>query len=395
MARFLFVVPPLTGHINPTIAVAEELSKRGHDVAWVGYAASLDPLVPAGATVFGIDTEIGEAVFRHSYQQWPPLRAFAALKFLWEDFLIPIATDMLAGVEAAIRDYQPDLLVCDQQALAGPVAARRNGIPWATSATTFSELTDPLASMPKVAQWVLDVMHGFQARSEVAPAIDLRWSDHLVLICSAPVLAGDRTYPDHYAFTGPIIRAISVESEFPWEWLDSDRALVLASLGTLNVEAGIPFYRRLVEAAAGETERIQLVVVAPAGALHDLPENVLVREVVPQLELLRRASAVVTHGGHNTVCEALTLGLPLVVAPIRDDQPVIAERVVAAGAGVRVKFGRAGVGELRDALLTVLRDGSYRTAAQRVADEFAQHSGARTAAELLIELSETTNEVVR
>ena len=34
MSRILFVVPPLTGHINPTVAVGAELAARGHDVAW-------------------------------------------------------------------------------------------------------------------------------------------------------------------------------------------------------------------------------------------------------------------------------------------------------------------------------------------------------------------------
>lgn len=39
MSGFLFVVPPLVGHINPTVGVAAELAARGHRVAW----ASADP----------------------------------------------------------------------------------------------------------------------------------------------------------------------------------------------------------------------------------------------------------------------------------------------------------------------------------------------------------------
>ena len=41
MSRFLFVVPPLTGHINPTVAVGAELTARGHEVAWAGQTATL------------------------------------------------------------------------------------------------------------------------------------------------------------------------------------------------------------------------------------------------------------------------------------------------------------------------------------------------------------------
>ncbi|MDE0892701.1 MAG: glycosyltransferase, partial [Planctomycetota bacterium] len=46
MARFLFVVPPMAGHTNPTLGVAAELRDRGHEVAWCGYAALLDELLP-------------------------------------------------------------------------------------------------------------------------------------------------------------------------------------------------------------------------------------------------------------------------------------------------------------------------------------------------------------
>jgi UDP:flavonoid glycosyltransferase YjiC (YdhE family) len=95
----------------------------------------------------------------------------------------------------------------------------------------------------------------------------------------------------------------------------------------------------------------------------------------------------VSHGGHNTVCEALAHGLPLVVAPIRDDQPIIAQQVTDAGAGVRVRFGRVRTAELGDAIRTVLDDPSYAAAARRVRDSFAAAGGATTAADHLEKLT--------
>src|SRR5258708_39339031 len=93
--------------------------------------------------------------------------------------------------------------------------------------------------------------------------------------------------------------------------------------------------------------------------------NVLVRSRVPQLELLPQLDAVVCHAGHNTVCEALAHGIPLVVAPIRDDQPIVAQQVVDAGAGIRLKYGRANSDEIVAALVTILETASYRQAALR------------------------------
>jgi UDP:flavonoid glycosyltransferase YjiC (YdhE family) len=69
-----------------------------------------------------------------------------------------------------------------------------------------------------------------------------------------------------------------------------------------------------------------------------------------------------------------------VVAPIRDDQPVVAGQVVAAGAGVRVRFGRTDAARLGAAVDTVLTDPAHRAAAQRVAASFRAAGGAAAAA---------------
>jgi hypothetical protein len=49
MSRYLFTLPPLTGHINPTAAVGAELARRGHHVAWAGRPGTLEPLLPPSA----------------------------------------------------------------------------------------------------------------------------------------------------------------------------------------------------------------------------------------------------------------------------------------------------------------------------------------------------------
>jgi UDP:flavonoid glycosyltransferase YjiC (YdhE family) len=75
-----------------------------------------------------------------------------------------------------------------------------------------------------------------------------------------------------------------------------------------------------------------------------------------------------------------------VVTPVRDDQPITAQQVADAGAGIRLRFGRLRASELRDAVRAVLDDPAYRTAAERVRDSFAVAGGAATAAEHLEKL---------
>lgn len=161
MSRFLFVVPPLVGHINPTVGVAARLTAAGHEVGYVGPNAALAPLVGPGAAFYPTDRPL--PCFALTGRP-PRLRGFTSLKFLWEEFLVPLADGMIPLVDAAVDEFGPDALLVDQQALAGALVAERRDIPWATSATTSAELVQPLAEMPKVAAWLDDLLAGLRHR---------------------------------------------------------------------------------------------------------------------------------------------------------------------------------------------------------------------------------------
>ncbi|MET7680784.1 glycosyltransferase [Streptomyces sp. NPDC005423] len=390
MSRFLFVVPPLVGHINPAAGVASELAARGHEMAW----ACADPalvrrLAGATATVFPCAGPVpgeGDGV------RPAEIRGPEALKFLWEHFLVPLAEEMAPGVAAAVAEFRPDTVVADQQALAGGLVAERLGLPWATSATTSAEFTDVLAGMPKVARWLDGLLEGLRVRVGAPPdGPDPRFSPRLVLAFSAPELVGpDARGDDRIRWVGPSIAARPAVPDFPWEWLDPARAKVLVSLGTANPDVGARFLTECVTALRDRTDRVQAVIADPGGALNTpgAPDkDLLVLPSVPQLPLLERVDAVVCHAGHNTVCEALWHGVPLVVAPIRDDQPVVAAQVTGAGAGVRVRFGRVTAPRLGAALDAVLHEPGYRTAAGRIRTAFRAAGGTRAAADHLERLA--------
>ena len=390
MARFLFVVPPLVGHTNPTVALGRELTGRGHEVAWTGHAEVIAHLLPPGARFFPVaddfPTDVAEAMEARNVKGGAGMAGFRSL---WEDFVLPIARHMVPGVEAAVDRFGPDALVVDEHALAGAAVAERRGLPWATSATTSADLVDPLAFIPKVGDWLRDQMAGVLIDAGVdedrARRFDPRFSPHLVLAFTIAELVGPpETFPDHYAFVGPSLGERPDAPPFDWAWLDDTRPLVLVTLGTVNWRAGARFFGVAVE-TLGALD-VQAVVVAPHNLVPDPPANVLVTPDIPQLDLLPRAAAVVCHGGHNTVCETLAAGLPLVLAAVRDDQPIIADQVERAGAGVRIRFARATVPMLREAVETVLHQPDHRKAAERVQASFATTGGPSAAADRLEQL---------
>ncbi|MBX6388511.1 MAG: glycosyltransferase family 1 protein [Frankia sp.] len=399
MGRVLFVVPPLTGHVNPAVGIAGELACRGHEVAVAGHASVVGALVPDQVPLVGLPERVTPQERAELEARARNLRGPASLKFLWEDFLIPLGREMAAELGPVLDQVRPDLVVVDQQAIGAALLARRRGQRWATLATTSAEFDEPFAMMAGVERWVRDLLDRFEAEMGVPPperaaasGADLRFSETLTMVCSVPGLLRtppeQRRLPPGTIFIGsPAGLRRLPATDFPWDWLDADRARLLVSLGTVTREAGSRFLRAAAEGVLTLADRLQTVLVAPPGVADDLaaaaPADLLVRPMVPQLELLRRGrlEAIVSHAGNNTVCEALSHGVPLVVAPIRDDQPIIAEQVVRAGAGLRVKFGRVNAAGIAAAVTTVLDEPGYRAAAQRLRAEFAAAGGAAGAAD--------------
>lgn len=378
MSRFLFVTLPLPGHAYPAVAVARAVRERGHDVAWAGSETFLRPLVGADATVYST----GMRPYRGQRD-----RGARSVKSLWEGFVVPFAKFTVPAVEKAVRAYQPDVLVADQHALAGALVAHRNGLPWASLVVSQLELTRPFRAFPKVESWIEANLSAVWTAAGLAgePAIDLRFSPHLVLV-TGPALARE-AMPDQYRLIGPALGGRPPEAGFEWHGRDPSRHGVMVTMGTMSQDVSADFYRRAVSALRPLADRLQAIIVAPPEALPDPPPHLQVIPRVPTLELMPYVDAVVCHGGQGTVCEALAHGVPLVTAPIRTDQPIVAQQVAQAGAGVRLHFSRSRPDQLRSAILTVLDDPTYRSAAKRIGDTFPGLGGAPAAAGHLADLA--------
>jgi zeaxanthin glucosyltransferase len=186
----------------------------------------------------------------------------------------------------------------------------------------------------------------------------------------------------HYA--GPFVDAQQRPPvEFPWERLDG-RPLIYASLGTIQ-NGSETIFRTIAEACAGLNA--QLVISLGGGLeperLGTLAGDPIVVRYAPQLELVKRAALVITHAGLNTVLESLAEGVPLVALPLGNDQPGVAARVKARGAGVVIPQQKLTVKKLRNAAQLVLEDGRYRDAAQWLKNAFRKVDGLNRAADVI------------
>jgi UDP:flavonoid glycosyltransferase YjiC (YdhE family) len=177
------------------------------------------------------------------------------------------------------------------------------------------------------------------------------------------------------------IRATAETWELPERLRDGDGALVYLSLGSLG-SADVELMQRLVDVMATTRHRF----VVSKGPLADqirLGEAMTGSGFLPQPAILPQVDLVITHGGNNTVTEALHHGLPMIVLPLFWDQVDNAQRIDETGFGVRLPAYAFEDAELTAALDRLLADDALRARLAAMSDRIKGASGTARAAELI------------
>jgi len=169
--------------------------------------------------------------------------------------------------------------------------------------------------------------------------------------------------------------------ELPAGFTDGSRHLVYFSLGSLG-SADVSLMRRVIDALA----TMPINVIVSKGPLHDeieLADNMWGAEFLPQTTLLPLADPVITHGGNNTVTEAMHFGKPMILLPLFWDQYDNAQRVDERGFGRRLSTYGFTADEMRETVQSLLDDSELRARLDAIGASIRERDGLSRAADLL------------
>lgn len=374
----LMVNLPFSGHTNPTLGLARALTDMGHHVTYVHSPTWRGAVERTGARFVPYD----------DYPSRP--RPSQEKARCWD-----------AAYRTVLRiggDY--DCLVYEMLFTSGKALAERLGIVPIRLFSTFALNERVLEDFGRSGGWYLTSLFRLpRVRALVSKRLSRRFGwryDDLVdeITRNGPDLnityttrsfqlyAEDFPAP-RYAFVGA---AVDGRTPGGFDAPAGSGPLVYVSLGTmLNNSAG--FFRRCVEAFRGTGVRVVMSIgnSARPGRIGPLPPTITVRRNVPQLEVLSRASLFVTHGGMNSVNEALYYGVPMVVVPMGNDQPTVARRVAELGLGEALDARSATPAALRGAALRVMSDQGCRARLAEFQRETRAAGGNAEVARLIID----------
>jgi len=122
--------------------------------------------------------------------------------------------------------------------------------------------------------------------------------------------------------------------------------------------------------------------------------NVVVARSAPHQIILEQAAAIITHRGHGTAMKALHAGVPAVCIPMGRDQNDTAARIVARGAGIRLKT-KSSSARIAEAVTSVLNDPKYREGARALASRIRAELAAKDPADALLEGLRSGRDTIR
>jgi len=411
MARLGAFCFPGTGHINPLTALARELERRGHKVIIFGIADTESRVRAAGIEFRLIGAEdYPPGTLQRLDQRLGELSGLATFRFT-VDRVKNTARMILRDGPEAVRSANLDAMLIDEADMAGSIAEHLrlpfvsvaffpplisdDRIPpfcfgWRAGLDPISRLRNRLGMrlLTRVAAPIYTVVNqqraawGLPALKHATDALSPL--AQIAQLPEAVEFAVDGPPPPLLHYTGPFVDSRQRPPvDFPWHRLDH-RSLVYASLGTLQ-NGSEAIFRTIAEACAGLG--VQLAISLGGGLdpsrLGPLPGDPIVVRYAPQLQLLEKAAAVITHAGLNTVLESLAEGVPLVAIPQGNDQPGVAARLAARGAGIVIPRRKLTAVRLRAALQSVLQQESYRASAAQIRTAMQAIDGKKRASDII------------
>jgi rhamnosyltransferase subunit B len=350
------------GDINPLIAIALELKRRGHQPVMAVPALYEPKIVPLGLEFHPVrpdldpkNTILAEMVYdvRKGTERGLREFLFPALRETYDDL-----------TAAATTPVRADLLLVGELNYAGPLVAEATGIPWASYVLAplsfFSAFDPPVLPMyPRLARAdkavpgmgrVIRRLARFVSRKWPQPVYDLRrelglprgrnplfdakHSPDLVLALFSRVLGQEQPdWPANTKITGFCYydsdagnAALPPHLE---KFLAAGPPPLVFTLGSAAVLAAGRFY----DYGARAAERLGMRAVLLIGSdvrnrpRQPLPDSICVAEYAPYSALFSRASAIIHKGGVGTTAQCLRAGKPMLIMPYSHDQPDNARRM--------------------------------------------------------------------
>ncbi|MFG2093229.1 macrolide family glycosyltransferase [Streptomyces sp. NPDC048612] len=385
---------PAHGHMRPSLAVTEELVRRGHRVSFLTPGGFTGAVEQTGASVIPYASPLAEAFAAGQDVDLPPDHMAWSLVMLQYE-----SEAVIRAAEEHLTDDPPDLLFHDTSL---SFAGRALGMLWNRPAVQstpamgsnahYSDLDTMFAmiGVPEDHPAFPEVFRRageFAEQRGISATVEelLGWHRPVDSVVYAPRVfqTAQETFGDETAFVGPCF--LTEDLTATWDTPQDDTPLIVISMGTMS-QAQSEFFRTCVRALSGRPWRAVITVGNgfDTTTLGAVPANIEVRPWIPQLAVLEQADVFVTSGGLGSLMGAVHTGTPMLMAPHLPEHQVTCVRAAELGLGVLLDHPREATEEqIVTTLEHLIADEATRTRLRRMRELTDAAGGVTRAADML------------
>lgn len=390
MSKVLLLSIPSHGHMNPLLGLANELIKQGEKVTFFSSEEFRSSVESIGAkfVAYGEDMNI----FKIERGEAKPKTGLLGALLQPQKFI--------DGVLAQIGNEKYDYLIFSAAYPYATVIAQVLGIPSVSSFAVFMPIKKllqqkstngaakgPFQMTPEMMQLLQETIDGVMQTYNVSlphhPLELMINKGDLNIIYTSEYFLGERDeYDDSFILVGPPVFAKQYDIDFPFELLKGKQVIYI-SLGTMFGNHSHQLNLVLFDAFRDTPFTVVMAAHGVDRSLYDVPHNFIIRDYVPQLDLLPYLSAAITHAGMNSIGDLLYHAVPFVSIPLGADQFYLANRAAELGATIVLDAAHITPEQVRQSVDEVITNPAYRYNGKMISDSFKEAGGyARAVAEI-------------
>ena len=381
MSKVLFLNIPSHGHINPTLGLVDGLVKQGEEIIYFSSDEYKEKVESVGALFMSY----GEKSDFFTPQNKIPGNSII------DDLLNRIdevlgRADIIDYVLKQIEGIKFDYIIYGSMFPFGNVIAQILNIPAISSFAVFakpkvfmSSQNSELIKKHRASNTYQNLFTKLKDKYGVKmpPMLDLFFNkgDLNIAYTSKYFISNmSDNYDDSFVFIGPPIYDRKEKIDFPFDKL-KDRKVVYISLGTVFNNTSDALYETFFKAFSDFDGIIIMTAYNVDTSKFQVPRNFIVKNYVPQSEIMKYTDVAVTHGGMNSTSDLLYNNIPFVTIPIGADQRYIAGRVTELGATISLDKNTLTPDLLRNAIEKVTTEISYRESIEKISTSFKTAGG--------------------
>ncbi|NRY62659.1 macrolide family glycosyltransferase [Clostridium beijerinckii] len=402
MSKALFVNMLGHGHVNPTIGIVRELINRGEDVTYIAGEEFRDKIEKTGAKFIGHKNLFDLSSLITS-----------SLNLETNEKLLNALNTFKEIIEEIFKlDEKFDYIIYDSSFILGEEVGRVLNVPTISSSSIFAineKIIKSLLDLPISQEFKLK-MEGAKPKikeilsshnyvdfvNELQEKYNIKFPSMVersgkkgmlnIVYTSKYFQPYSESFDESYKFIGSSVidRKESIDFDLS---NNEDKKVIYISLGTI-FNNSIEFYECCFKAFCNMNVKVIMSVgrKIDISIFKNIPSNFIVRNYVPQLEVLKYADVFITHGGMNSTNEGLYFNIPLILIPQSVDQPFVANRVAELGAGIVIEKDRITPEALNKCVAEILSDDNFKLNSEKIGESLREAGGYKVGVDEIIKL---------